>query len=163
MVRKVRDSRLESRSARLKLKIRRKPYGGRSLERGVVLLYRRNKTSGSWVLKASNGHGAYWTKAFAAADDYMEADGKGILDFWEAQRKAIELSRAGDGDASDTAPVTIAAALGDYETDLKARGANPRNASGLHRHLSGALFWPSRSNCWPQKSLGSGVTAFSPR
>jgi integrase len=139
MARKVRDSKLESRSARLKLKIRRKPYGGRSLERGVVLLYRRNKTSGSWVLKASNGHGAYWTKAFAFADDYQEADGKRVLDFWGAQNRAKELARVADGDTSDAAPITIAGALDDYEADLKARGANPRNASGLHKHLSGAL------------------------
>ncbi|WP_247337112.1 hypothetical protein [Bradyrhizobium sp. 147] len=63
MARKVRHSALESRSARLKLQVRRKPYSGPSLARGVSLLYRRNKGSGAWVVKTSNGHGAYWTKA----------------------------------------------------------------------------------------------------
>ncbi len=85
MARKVRHSSLETRTARLKLAVRRKPYNGSSLARGVPLLYRRNKGNGSWVLKASNGHGAYWTKAIAEADDYDESNGKGILTFFEAQ------------------------------------------------------------------------------
>jgi hypothetical protein len=37
------------------------------------------------VLKASDGHGSYWTKAFAVADDYDDADGKNVLDFFQAQ------------------------------------------------------------------------------
>jgi hypothetical protein len=41
----------------------RKPYSGPSLVRGAALVYRRKKTNGSWVLKASDGHG--WTKAIA--------------------------------------------------------------------------------------------------
>src|SRR6516164_860637 len=28
-------------------------------------MYRRNKTNGTWVLKASDGPSAYWTKGFA--------------------------------------------------------------------------------------------------
>jgi integrase len=44
MARKVRHSSLETRTARLKLAVRRKPYSGPSLSRGVALQYRRNKT-----------------------------------------------------------------------------------------------------------------------
>jgi hypothetical protein len=58
MARKVGFSALESRSARLRLKIRRRPYSGQSLARGIALMYRRNKTNGTWVLKVSDGHGA---------------------------------------------------------------------------------------------------------
>jgi hypothetical protein len=62
MARKVSFSAMESRSARLnKFTIRRRPYSGPSLARGILLLYRRNKTNGTWVLKVSDGHGAYWT------------------------------------------------------------------------------------------------------
>lgn len=81
MARKVRHSALESRSARLRLGIRRKPYAGPSLARGISLLYRRNKTAGSWVVKASDGHGSYWTKVLAAADDFDTSDGKKVLTF----------------------------------------------------------------------------------
>lgn len=85
MARKVRHSALESRGARLKLQVRRKPYPGPSLARGVSLLYRRNRTNGAWVVKASNGHGAYWTKRLADADDYAEANGKEVLTFFQAR------------------------------------------------------------------------------
>ena len=88
MARKVAFSALESRSARLRLKIRRRPYSGPSLARGISLMYRRNGASGSWVLKASNGHGAYWTKAFAVADDFEDSDAKHVLTFHEAQDAA---------------------------------------------------------------------------
>ena len=46
MARKVSFSAMESRSARLnKFTIRRRPYSGPSLARGILLLYRRNKTN----------------------------------------------------------------------------------------------------------------------
>ena len=61
-----------------KFTIRRRPYSGPSLARGILLLYRRNKTNGTWVLKVSDGQGAYWTKGFALADDFEDADGKTV-------------------------------------------------------------------------------------
>jgi hypothetical protein len=64
MARKIRYSRLESRTARLKLPIRKKPHSGVSLAPGVSLLYRRNKGNGSWVDRVLAGDGrSYWTKA----------------------------------------------------------------------------------------------------
>src|SRR6478752_3653680 len=127
MARKVSFSALESRSARLRLKIRRRPYSGPSLARGISLMYRRNGTNGTWVLKASDGHGAYWTKAFALADDFEDADAKSVLTFYQAQDQAKKLARGEDGSA-DTAPITVDGALKDYKTDLTARSANPYNA-----------------------------------
>jgi hypothetical protein len=76
MARRLRYPSLESRTARLKLSVRRKPYPGPALSRGVLLLYRRNKGNGSWVLKASDGHGKYWTKAIGEADDFDESNGE---------------------------------------------------------------------------------------
>lgn len=138
MARKVRHSALESRSARLKLQARRKPYPGPSLARGVSLLYRRNKTNGTWVLKASDGHGAYWTKRIGDADDYPDSDGKAVLTFYEAQDVAKRLARGDDG-TGDNGPVTVDGALTAYETDLKARSANPYNAQWPRVHLTSVL------------------------
>ena len=137
MARKVRNSALESRSARLKLEIQRKPYSGPTLARGISLMYRRNKTNGTWVLKASNGHGAYWTKAIGLADDYEDSDGKNVLSFFQAQDVAKKLAR-GDADA-DTAPLNVDTALKDYKRDLEARAANPYNADWPRQHLPKAL------------------------
>ena len=84
MARKARHSTIESRSARLRLAVRFAPYSGPTLARGIKLLYRRNKTNGAWIVKAADGHGKYWTKAFAVADDVEDSDGKAILSFYEA-------------------------------------------------------------------------------
>src|SRR4030095_13418088 len=107
MARRVSFGALESRSARLKLKIRRRPYSGPSLARGIALMYRRNKTNGTWVLKSSDGHGAYWTKGFALADDFEDADGKNVLTFYQAQDQAKKLGRGEDG-SRHPAPTTRA-------------------------------------------------------
>jgi integrase len=138
MARKVRFSALESRSARLRLQIRRRPYSGPSLARGISLMYRRNGTNGTWVLKASDGHGAYWTKAFALADDFEDSDSKNVLTFFQAQDQAKKLARGEDGSA-ETAPITVDGALTAYKTDLEARGANPYNAQSPRVHLAPVL------------------------
>jgi len=139
MARKVRHSALESRSARLRLQIRRRPYAGPSLARGIMLMYRRNRSNGAWVVKSSDGHGAYWTKAFALADDFEDADGKTVLTFYQAQDAAKKLARGEDGSAADTGPITVDAALKDYRRDLETRNANPYNAESPRVHLTNVL------------------------
>jgi integrase len=138
MARKISFSALESRSARLRLKIRRRPYAGPSLARGISLMYRRNKTNGTWVLKASDGHGAYWTKGFALADDFEDGDGKNVLTFYQAQDAAKRLARGEDG-SGDTTPISVDGALKDYRRDLEARNANPYNAKSPRVHLTPVL------------------------
>jgi integrase len=138
MARKVSFSALESRSARLRLKIRRLPYSGPSLARGISLMYRRNKTNGTWVLKASDGHGAYWTKGFALADDFEGADAKTVLTFYQAQDAAKKLAR-GENGSTGTAPITVDGALNDYRRDLISRNANPYNAEHPRLHLTSVL------------------------
>ena len=138
MARKVSFSALESRSARLRLKIRRRPYSGPSLARGMSLMYRRNKTNGTWVIKVSDGHGAYWTKGFALADDFEDTDGKNVLTFYDAQDAARKLARGGDG-STDSAPITVDGALTAYKTDLISRNSNPYNAQWPRVHLTHAV------------------------
>lgn len=139
MARKVSFSAMESRSARLnKFTIRRRPYSGPSLARGILLLYRRNKTNGTWVLKVSDGHGAYWTKGFALADDFEDADGQTVLTFYQAQDQAKKLARGDDG-SPDNAPIIVDSALKAYSRDLEARGANPYNAEWPRLHLTSVL------------------------
>jgi integrase len=138
MARKVRDSRLESRSARLRLALKWKPYAGPTLARGISLNYRRNKSNGTWVVKASDGQGAYWTKGFAVADDYEDADGEHVLTFHQAQDRAKALARGRDT-SSDSKPMTVVAALDAYEADLKSRGGRKSNVSRVREHMTGAL------------------------
>ena len=165
MARRVSFSALESRSARLRLKIRRRPYSGPSLARGISLMYRRNKTNGTWVLKVSDGHGAYWTKGFALADDFEDADGKTVLTFHQAQEQAKKLARGGDGNAGNT-PITVDGALNAYKTDLTARSANPYNAEWPRVHLTNtllskpvALLAATALNKWRDGLLGALAAA----
>lgn len=139
MARKIRHSALESRSARLKLPVRRRPYSGPSLARGASLMYRRNKTNGTWVVKAATGHGKYWTDGFALADDFEDSDRKKIMTFFEAQDAARKLAR-GDDASVEFAPATLDSALTAYEADLTARQSNPYNAEWPRLHLT--------SRCW---------------
>ena len=106
MARKQRNSSLESRTARLKLAVRRRPYPGAKLARGKQMQYRRNKGNGTWLLKVSDGHGKPWTKAFAQADDFDDSDDKTILTFFEAQDVAKGLTR-GEHGSDDSAPITV--------------------------------------------------------
>jgi integrase len=138
VARKISFSALESRSARLRLKIRRRPYSGPSLARGISLMYRRNKTNGTWVLKASDGHGAYWTKGIALADDFEDADNKNVLTFYQAQDAVKKQARGEDGTAN-SAPISVDGALKAYRRDLEARGANPYNADWPRLHLTSLL------------------------
>lgn len=138
MARKARHSSLETRTARLKLAVRRKPYNGPALARGVLLQYRRNKTNGTWVLKASNGHGQYWTKAIAEADDFDESNGERVLTFFQAQDTAKKLAGR-SVEADPTAPVTVDGALTDYRRDLETRGASTFNADYPRKHLTSVL------------------------
>jgi integrase len=140
MARSVRSAKLETRSARLKLPVRRKPYNGPSLARGVVLLYRRNRGNGTWVLKASDGHGKYWTKRIAEADDLDKSNRDSILTYFEAQDTAKKLARrGGDDEAAMLAPTTIHQALVAYRVDLASRGARPYNAEHARVHLTPLL------------------------
>src|SRR5215468_5848182 len=102
MPRGLRSARLETRTARLKLPIRKKPYTAR-VGPGLRVAYRRNETAGSWSLIAADGKGGNWMKSFAHADDYEEANGADVLDFWQAQERARTLARSHRDPNADSA------------------------------------------------------------
>jgi integrase len=136
MARRPRAARLETRTARLKLKVRKKPYDFTSISAGIQLGYRRCKGAGRWVVKVADGHGSYWTKRVAYADDHENADGEYILTWWQAQDKARALARGKDAGGR---PATVAEALADYEADLIARSASPTNARRVRTLLPSTM------------------------
>jgi integrase len=136
MARSIRSAKLETRTARLKLSVRKKPYFV-TIAPGVGLGYRRNRSAGTWVARAADGRGGNWTEAFATADDFEDANGDSVLTFWEAQDRARVLARGGDGE--DSKPVSVTQALDRFAIDLKARRGDPYNAQRVRVHLSDAL------------------------
>ena len=137
MARRPRAARLETRTARLKLKVRKKPYDFTSIAPRIRLGYRRCKSAGRWVVKVADGHGGNWTKVVGIADDHEDADGEHIFSWWQAQDQARALARGKD--SAGGRPGTVAEALADYEADLIARGASPTNARRVRTLLPPTL------------------------
>ena len=114
MAQKARDSRLEKRSNRLKLKQGERHY--KVLDSGVALCYRRTVGSyGTWSVRLVLVDGRYRLEALGTADDHAEANGSTVLSFGEAQERALnrqkELQRAGGVVKS---PLTLAQAAENY-------------------------------------------------
>src|SRR3954451_12131937 len=89
MARVLRDPKLDTRSARLKLPPRREPHWSK-LGPARHLGYRRlGRERGTWIAKAYDPETrkrAY--KALGAADDVLDADGRDVLTFAQAQERA---------------------------------------------------------------------------
>ena len=77
MPRHSRATSLETRTARLKLAPRKKPYFT-SIALGIALGYRRLRGAGTWTVRASNGNGGRWTKVIGIADDNEDANGDSV-------------------------------------------------------------------------------------
>jgi hypothetical protein len=88
--RRVRDRAIETREARRKLKASGKPYW-RAIGKGLHVGYRKGKTNGVWVVRRYLGDQNYSMHTVAEADDVLDADGKDVLDFWQAQEAARNL------------------------------------------------------------------------
>lgn len=163
MARSVRSSRLESRSARLKLPIAKKPTFVK-IAPGVALGYRRNASAGTWVVRCADGRGGNWTKAIGTADDFEDATIGRTLTFWTAQQRARELARGGLGGGDVNKLITVAEAIAAYEVDLRARGGDVYNARRCRIHLPSilasktvALLTAKELRHWRDGLLGAGL------
>ena len=132
MAHRVRSMKLQTRGARLRLPVAKKPVFVK-IAPGLSLGYRRNQTTGTWVVRVADGNGANWTKAIGAADDFEETVGS--LDFWQAQDRARAVARAGQPSGAET----VAKALDRYEDDLQTRGSDVANVERVRIHLSDKL------------------------
>ena len=122
MTRSARNTSLETRTARTRLRIRRTPYFAK-IAKGLRLGYYRGAVAGSWIAGYYRGNGVYATEAIGAADDTLEADGVSVFDYWQAQERArrwadrqrqIAEGRLRDG------PYTVADAVADYLGEIAA-------------------------------------------
>jgi integrase len=88
MPRTVRDTALDNRTARGRLKARTKPYY-RALEPGLHLGYRKPLAGpGRWLARHYVGDQKYELETIGTADDFSDADGVAILNFAQAQTLA---------------------------------------------------------------------------
>jgi hypothetical protein len=137
MPRRTRASRIETRSARLKLDVRDKPYDFTPIAPGVGLGYRRNRGPGAWVIRIADGKGGYDTRTIGFADDLQDADGDRILTWFQAVERGRKLAK---GDANATGSLlTVSGAVEEYTRNLAVREAGPGNATRIRKHLTPAL------------------------
>jgi integrase len=127
MPRKVRDSNLETRTARSRLAVAHKPYF-RLIEPGLHLGYRKLPSGpGTWIARRYGGDGRYAVDnlrtadgEIVLADDYADADGHRVMTFAQAQRVARgpRAAHAADG-------LTVGAVTVQYLARLKSDGRSP--------------------------------------
>jgi integrase len=128
MAKRVRDSDLETRAARSKLKARGQPYY-KVIGAGVHLGYRKGARAGKWVLRHYAGAQRYQVKTIGQADDFADADGSYVLTFWQAQDKA-----RGGKVSKKSAPYSVADAIADYLEELDGRASYNDTKLRLHAY-----------------------------
>jgi integrase len=132
MARSVRSHTLETRAARLRLPVAKKAVFVK-IGRGLHLGYRRNQTAGTWSARVIKD-GADFERSLGRADDFEDANGETVFDFWQAQEAARVLS----GQPVEVAlakAMTLAEAITAYEADLRTRGGDFQNARRVRYHL----------------------------
>jgi len=100
MAQTARDSRLETRTARLRLQLGRRYF--KTIGKGLTLIYRRTGEGfGTWSVKLiSTAGGEYHLCKLGTADDYQDANGVDVLSFGQAHDRARKLAheaKANDG------------------------------------------------------------------
>ena len=144
MARTIRNGKLDTRSARTRLTLRREPYWT-VVSEGCALGYRRGAKGGTWIGRFRDETGRQHYEALGAADDARDPDGLSVFSFAQAQeksrafftRKAREI--AGDA-APSQGPYRITDALDDYFKSYAKRGKGVSAAlSATNLHIRPAL------------------------
>jgi hypothetical protein len=137
MARSMRAPKLETRSARLKLPVAKRPYWA-TVGKGIALGYRRNRGGGTWSIRVAK-RGGHWSQVIAEADDYTEANADTVLDFWQATDRARALGLSVRHGGKGGQPVSVSEALDSYEAELRLRGSDVGNARRVRLYLPEAL------------------------
>lgn len=144
MTRTARNTSLETRTARTRLRIRRTPYFAK-IAKGLRLGYYRGAVAGSWIARHYRGNGVYATEAIGAADDTLEADDINVFDYWQAQeharRWADRQRQIAEGRLRD-GPYTVADAVKDYLGEIAAE-KSPAAVQGA-KYVFDAWILPER-------------------
>jgi integrase len=143
VARTVKDTSLESRAARTRLKPRQEPYW-RAIDAGAHLGYYRGRRGGSWLARLY-ADGRYHKHALGIADDVSDPDGLGVLSFSQAQgaaraffeRKRRELAGL---EPAQAGPYKVSNAIADYLKHYRRTGkAVVSTEDAINAHILPAL------------------------
>jgi integrase len=110
MPRHVKDARIESREARRKLAVQSEPHW-RAIVQGAHVGYYKGARRGAWLVRWRRPESGYQKATLGEADDTRDADGEHVLDYRQAQQKALEqIGRWQRPEAPEAppAPITVA-------------------------------------------------------
>ena len=179
MARLPRDSRLETRDARLRLSVAHEPYW-KQLTPGTFVGYRKGPNGGVWiarVLAKSVGRpGGYLKKKLGTADDTADSNGADILAYREAFTAALEFAESLKQHDKPAGRYTVADAYRDYwDEHYVKEGRSPKATQylfndrilpALGAHVVADLT-PKVINAWlldladaPKRNRGGAVVGF---
>ena len=144
MARTIRNGKLDTRSARSRLTLRRGPYWT-VVSEGCALGYRRGAKGGTWIGRFRDETGRQHYEALGAADDARDPDGLSVFSFAQAQEKSRAFfARRAREIAADAAPsegpYRVTDALDDYFKSYAERGKGVSAAlSATNLHVRPAL------------------------
>lgn len=139
MAARVKDSKLDTPTARAKISARGKPYF-KAIGQGLHLGYRKGQAAGKWVARVYNGTGGYIVETIATADDQTDADGSNVLTFYQAQERARDVHKRLTGVGDAMGPYTVADALTDYLAHLEHKAKPTGDANNrIAIHIRPAL------------------------
>jgi integrase len=131
MARTIQNPKINTRSARTRLPMRREPYWT-VISEGCALGYRRGLKGGTWVARFRDESGRQRYESLGAADDARDPDNLTVYAFAQAQTKARDFfdrkarEIAGSLSLGDR-PLTVADALTMYQAAYLRRGGKALN------------------------------------
>ena len=136
----VKHARLESQSARTRLKRGRQPHWQALQEGRVHLGYQcwKGEPVGRWLLRRYIGNNKYRVQTLGRADDAARADGLDLLSFAQAEAKARAVVASPEGGVGNgkIARLTVRQAMERYiELQARSKGQSVRDVisrSGVH-------------------------------
>lgn len=144
MARILRNSKIDSRSARLKLPVQAEPHWMK-ITKGCYLGYCKNQKGGSWVARFHQEVGGQKYTNLGPADDALDADGITALSFEQAQKKAQDWFQliANGGTRSKRSAYTVADCIGEDASEGQHRQRRSLVAHRtVPRHGKAALALP---------------------
>jgi integrase len=126
VARTIRNQKLDTRSARLRLPERREPYW-HVISKGCAIGYRRGVKGGGWIARMRSDDGKQHYESLGAADDIRDADGLTCFTFAQAQERARaffdQKGRQLAGHAEESGPYKVDTAIEDYLNARERRGS----------------------------------------
>ncbi len=119
MARTVRNAKLDSRSARVKLAYKREPYWT-VISRGCAIGYRKGSKGGTWIARFRDDAGKQHYLSLGAADDALEPDGIVCLSYADAQKEAAKWFKVAANGFHDETPRSGPYCVQDAMTDYMA-------------------------------------------